>query len=91
MWAATSVETTLPASRFLRSSVTAMASSVSGGTTLTVSNLELLRWFARKRGLIFAFGVVPLQVLYYVLNGIAAGTGMLLHAARRRPRGAPEP
>lgn len=50
---------------------------------VTLSNLALYRWFAEKRGLFFALGVVPLQILYYVLNGIAAGTGMLLHATAR--------
>ena len=50
---------------------------------VTFSNLALYRWFARQRGLMFALGIVPLQILYYVLNGLAAATGILLHAAGR--------
>ncbi len=50
---------------------------------VTVSNLRLYRWFARRRGAAFAVAVVPLQILYYIVNGAAAGTGMLLHAAHR--------
>jgi len=56
---------------------------------VTLSNLRLYRWFARKRGFLFSLGVVPLQLLYYVLNGIAAGTGMLLHAMGRSARETP--
>ncbi len=50
---------------------------------VTVSNFALYRWFARRRGALFALAVVPLQILYYLINGAAAGTGMLLHAAQR--------
>ena len=50
-------------------------------------NLPLIRWFARMRGPWFAIGVVPLRLLYYTLNAIAAPTGWLLHtlAPRNRP------
>jgi glycosyl transferase family 2 len=42
-------------------------------------NLPLYRFFKRVRGLAFALRVVPVHVLYYVLNGIAAGFGWFLH------------
>ena len=63
---------------------------IASGLCLTVvilGNLPLLRWFARERGLRFALLVVPLRVLYYLLNVIAAGIGSLQHlfARRRRP------
>jgi cellulose synthase/poly-beta-1,6-N-acetylglucosamine synthase-like glycosyltransferase len=55
--------------------------------SVIAGNLPLLRWFARERGLRFAFLVVPLRLLYYLLNVIAAGIGCLQHivALRRRP------
>jgi glycosyltransferase involved in cell wall biosynthesis len=59
-----------------------------------VGNLPLLRWFAGERGYRFALLVVPLRLLYYVLNAIAAAIGLVRHAVapRRRPApGAPAP
>ncbi len=59
-----------------------------------VGNLPLLRWFARERGYRFALLVVPLRLLYYLLNAIAAAIGVMRHAVtpRRRPApGAPAP
>jgi hypothetical protein len=55
--------------------------------TVIAGNLPLLRWFARERGLRFALLVVPLRLLYYLLNVLAAGIGCLQHivALRRRP------
>jgi glycosyltransferase involved in cell wall biosynthesis len=41
-------------------------------------NMPLLRFFVRARGVLFAMGVVPLQLMYYLLNGISFGFGMLL-------------
>ena len=52
-----------------------------------VGNLPLFRWFGRERGLWFAVGVVPLRLLYYALNAIAAPIGWLQHTlAPRRSR-----
>jgi glycosyltransferase involved in cell wall biosynthesis len=49
-------------------------------------NLPLLRWFVRVRGPRFAVGVVPLRLLYYALNAIAAPIGWLQYTlARRKP------
>ena len=42
-------------------------------------NRRLYAFFEKLRGFAFALGVVPLHVLYYCMNGIAAGWGWLLH------------
>lgn len=52
-------------------------------------NRQLYAFFARQRGVAFALGVVPLHVLYYCLNGVAAGYGWLLHSLLGGP--APDP
>ncbi|MGQ0646177.1 MAG: glycosyltransferase [Gemmatimonadaceae bacterium] len=49
-------------------------------------SLPLLRWFARTRGILFAVGVIPIHLLYYVLNGISFGYGMFLHELIGAPR-----
>lgn len=38
-----------------------------------IGNLRLLAWFRRVRGLRFAVAVVPLRLLYYLLNGVSVG------------------
>ena len=48
-------------------------------------NAPLLRWFARQRGFWFAVGVVPLRLLYYALNGVAAALGWFQHRLAREP------
>jgi len=53
---------------------------------LTVWNLAMFRWFARIRGVGFALRVIPLQYLYYVLNVVAAGLGILAHIRAGRAR-----
>jgi glycosyltransferase involved in cell wall biosynthesis len=52
-----------------------------------LGNMRLLRWFWRVRGPWFALGVVPLRLLYYALNTIAAPIGLLHHALAPRKRG----
>ncbi|MHB1223772.1 MAG: glycosyltransferase family 2 protein [Gemmatimonadaceae bacterium] len=42
-------------------------------------NAGLLRWFARVRGVRFALAVVPLRLLYYLLNAVAIAVGGWLH------------
>lgn len=42
-------------------------------------NLDLYRFFYRKRGVVFALRVIPLHWLYYFYNGLAFGVGLLLH------------
>lgn len=52
---------------------------------LALANHQTYRWFARERGLSFAVRVIPLHLLYYVNNAMAAGWGILsfLLTARR--------
>ena len=49
-------------------------------------NLPLFRWFARLRGLRFALFAVPLRLMYYMLNAIAAPIGLLYHLVAPRHR-----
>ena len=51
---------------------------------VVVWNLALVRWFVRQRGLVFALGVIPFNLLYYVISGAAVVTGLALHLLRRR-------
>jgi glycosyltransferase involved in cell wall biosynthesis len=50
---------------------------------MLLSNLPQYGWFARRRGLTFAVGVVPLSVLYYALNAGCAATAYALHVKDR--------
>jgi glycosyltransferase involved in cell wall biosynthesis len=49
-------------------------------------NAHLLRWFAQVRGPGFAAAVVPLRLLYYLLNGLSVALALL-----HRPRPLREP
>lgn len=49
-----------------------------------IGNASMLRWYARERGFWFAVRVVPLRLLYYVINDVAAVAGLLLHALTPR-------
>ncbi|MEO7963623.1 MAG: glycosyltransferase [Gemmatimonadaceae bacterium] len=44
----------------------------------TLMNFPLLRFFLRIRGFIFMLRVIPVHLLYYLLNGISFGMGVLL-------------
>jgi glycosyltransferase involved in cell wall biosynthesis len=50
-----------------------VASAAAGAclTLLVAGNVGVLAWFARVRGVRFALAVVPLRLLYYVLNAVA--------------------
>ncbi len=61
-----------------------LAAGLLGLLVHTVWNLPLVLWFARTRGFLFALGVIPLQVLYYLLNGVAAAFGYVGHALDRK-------
>lgn len=62
------------------------AAGVAGFLLLGVllSNLPLFRWFARQRGVLFALAVLPLNLWYYVLSGVAVVAASGLHIFRRR-------
>lgn len=49
-----------------------------------LGNAAMLRWFARERGIWFALRIVPLRLLYYVLNDVAAVAGLVLHSLTPR-------
>jgi len=52
---------------------------------VVLSNLPLVVWFARRRGPLFALAVVPLNVWYYVLSGLAVVFGVGLHLVSGSP------
>ena len=54
-----------------------------GLATLAYLGRDYYRFFAEKRGTLFALRVFPLHVLYHLYNGISFGTGTLLFLARR--------
>ena len=39
----------------------------------------LWSFFARVRGVFFTLGVIPIHLLYYLLNGVSFGLGLFLH------------
>ena len=53
---------------------------------VVASNHALIRWFARERGPLFALGVVPFNLWYYLLSGVAIAAGLALHLLHGRPR-----
>jgi hypothetical protein len=44
---------------------------------LLAGNMPFTVWLARERGWLFALGSVPLRLLYYVLNVVSLGVGVL--------------
>ena len=53
-------------------------------SAVVVSNLGMFRWFARLRGVLFALAVIPFNLLYYALSGVAVLAGLGLHLIRGR-------
>jgi len=58
---------------------------------LIASNVRTYAWFARERGWGFALLVIPLNLLYYLGNGVAAAAGIWQHLTRTRTASVPEP
>jgi hypothetical protein len=52
---------------------------------LVVLNYDLYRFFARKRGVLFAAGAVPLHWLYYGNCGLAVGLGVTVYLWGKLP------
>jgi cellulose synthase/poly-beta-1,6-N-acetylglucosamine synthase-like glycosyltransferase len=48
-----------------------------------LANFPLYSWFAERRGVSFALGVVPMSVLYYALNAGCAATACALHVKEK--------
>ena len=59
--------------------VTALCSAI-----VVAGNGPLLRWFARRRGVWAAVGVVPLRLMYYTINNVAVIWGTVRHLLQRR-------
>jgi len=53
---------------------------------LLVANLPLYRFFKRARGFGFAIGVLPLHLLYYILNGVSVMVAVVLHQTIGDPK-----
>lgn len=53
------------------------------------SNHELIGWFLRKEGPLFALAVLPLNLWYYAVSGAAVAVGLTQHLSSRRA-GTPE-
>jgi GT2 family glycosyltransferase len=49
---------------------------------VAILNRDTFAWFARQRGPLFALATVPLNLLYYLGNAVAAAVGVLLHLVR---------
>ncbi|MEP7344039.1 MAG: glycosyltransferase family A protein [Gemmatimonadaceae bacterium] len=54
-------------------------------SAVIVINWRLWAFFARVRGPVFAARTVPAHLLYYLINGISFGTGLLLQQAVGAP------
>lgn len=48
-------------------------------------NIPLYAFFRRERGVLFALGVIPLHMLYYLNNGLAVVYGWLVHHSVGEP------
>jgi glycosyltransferase involved in cell wall biosynthesis len=46
-------------------------------------NFPYYRWFARRRGVLFAVRVIPVHLVHHLCNGISFVTGTALHVAAR--------
>lgn len=56
--------------------------------SIVLLTLPLYRWFAEVRGLGFALRVVPMNLLYYLLSGLAVAIALVLHVTDRTPSAA---
>jgi hypothetical protein len=65
-----------------------MAVAVMAGafTIILVGNRPLLGWYRRMRGPRFALAIIPLRLVYYTQNGVAAAWAIAGHVLRGRGR-----
>jgi hypothetical protein len=73
---------TLAAAALLRSVVGALAGGALIATVVAL-NAPLYAWFAGRRGWPFALGVIPLSLLYHLLNGVSVVIGWAAEGFRR--------
>jgi hypothetical protein len=74
----------LAAAVTLRSSLLLVAAAPVGAIVLL--NLPIYRWYAEQRGWTFAARAVPVNLLYYVINGLAVAIALGERALSRRAR-----
>jgi glycosyltransferase involved in cell wall biosynthesis len=60
-----------------------------GSMFVITINRSLYSFFERERGMGFALSCIPLHLMYYLINGVAAGFGWLLHLTVGEPRPSP--
>lgn len=51
---------------------------------IVLSNLRQFRWFSRLRGPVFALATVPMNLVYYLVSGVAVIAAIALHFFRSR-------
>lgn len=61
-----------------------LVAAVGAVLIVLIGNAPMLRWYARERGFWFALRIVPLRLLYYILNDVAAVLGLAQHALAPR-------
>ena len=50
-----------------------------------LGNAPLFAWFATRRGWLFALGVMPLRLLFYVVSGLGGAWAVLTHGQQTAP------
>jgi GT2 family glycosyltransferase len=55
-----------------------------GAVALVAFNFSFYKWFAAKRGILFALGVVPVHWIHHLSNGVSFVVGTALHQAAQR-------
>jgi glycosyltransferase involved in cell wall biosynthesis len=72
----------------LRHSVVALGIGIAALLAVVLWNFKLFRWFGRRHGVLFALAVIPMNLWYYVVSGIAVAAGLTLSLG---PRPSPLP
>lgn len=60
-----------------------LAGAAASVLAVVAMNRALYRWFAERRGWWFAVRVIPMNLLYYLVNGTCAAAGWMLHVRDR--------
>ena len=70
----------------ITTSLAVAAAGVAALLVIIVWNLPMFAWFARHRGELFALAVVPMNLWYYVMNGVSVVAGVTLHLLEGGPQ-----
>jgi glycosyltransferase involved in cell wall biosynthesis len=67
-----------------------LAATIVPLAVIVAMNLSLYRWFAGLRGWGFALRVIPMNLIYYLISGMAVAIAMVLHllSSKSSPGGA---